>query len=232
VTSKKYGHVWIQDAGGGQYSGIELFCNYGGSSPNCPLTQQEIDALTVGEVVDVTGDFETFLLSTAPAGAVPNVEIDAPTITATGSTMAPVAVDVAAALVSKGNFALDGTAEPYKGTYVHVTGASVFQASSVTAAEFASSCVDMSTPPQTGTTYAGFELAGASQTLAMELSFYNTVTYCLPCSGVAMPYPCTNAVTASEGFTSVRGIVEPGYNANGQVYLEISPTADADVPHT
>jgi len=221
VTSKKYGHVWVQDAGGGQYSGIELYCNYGGTTPNCPMTQAQIDALTVGSVVNVTGSFKSFLLSTAPAGAQPNLEIDAPMITSTGQNMTPVAVSVDAATIAKAQLA-SPAADPYKGAYVTVTGA--FTASNVMATEFSASCT--SAMGTAGTTFTGFEATGNSQTLAVGLTFYKTVTYCLPQCG----YPCTNQVTANEAFTSVSGIVEPEYNTNGQVYLQISPTTDADLP--
>jgi hypothetical protein len=222
VTSKKYGHVWIQDAGGGQYSGIQVYCNYGGTTPNCTMTQAQIDALAVGTVVNVTGSFKSFLLSTAPAGAQPNLEIDSPTITATGQNMTPVAVSVDAATVAKAQLA-SPAADPYKGAYVKVTGP--FTVSSVASTEFTSTCTGSN--GSAGTTYNGFDAGGGGQTLAVGLSFYKTVTYCIPSCG----YPCTNQVTANESFSSVSGIVEPEYNSNGQVYLQIAPTTDGDLPH-
>src|SRR5262249_54035637 len=78
VSSKKSGSVWIQDAGGGEYAGIHVFCNYGGAHPNCSMMQSDIDALAVGTVVDVTGMFNSFLLMTAPAGAQAQLEIEQP----------------------------------------------------------------------------------------------------------------------------------------------------------
>lgn len=221
VSSKKYGHIWVQDQGGGQYSGIQLYCNYGGTHPNCAMTQQQIDALAVGTVVDVTGTFSSFLLSTAPAGAQPNLEIDAPTITSTGQTMTPMAVDVDAATIAKAQLAAPA-ADPYKGAYVHVTGGP-FRVSSTTAAEFQANCTGSN--GSAGTTYDGFEASGGSQVLAVGLTFYNTLTYCLPSCG----YPCTNPVT-NQSFTNVSGIVEPEYNgSNAQVYLQISPPTDGDL---
>jgi len=222
VTSKKYGHVWVQDAGGGQYSGIQLYCNYGGTTPSCTMTQAQIDALSVGSVVNVTGTFKSFLLSTAPAGAQPNLEIDAPAITMTGQSMTPVAIAVDAATVAKDQLA-SPAADPYKGAYVKVTGP--FTVSSVTANEFQTACTGSN--GSAGTTYGGFDAAGGGQTLAVGLSFYKTVTYCLPDCG----YTCTNQVAANESFSTVGGIVEPEYNTNGQVYLQISPTTDGDLPH-
>lgn len=221
VTSKKYGHVWVQDQGGGQYSGIQLYCNYNGTHPNCTMTQAQIDALAVGTVVDVTGSFSSFLLSTAPAGAQPNLEIDAPTITSTGQTMTPMAVDVDAATVAKGQLA-SAAADPFKGAYVHITGGP-FHVSSTMPTEYVASCTGSN--GSAGTAYNGFEATGASQTLAVGLTFYNTVTFCLPSCG----YPCTNPIT-NQSFTNVNGIVEPEYNgSNMQVYLQVSPTTDGDL---
>ncbi|MBV8760335.1 MAG: hypothetical protein JO257_23790 [Deltaproteobacteria bacterium] len=221
VSSKKYGHVWVQDMGGGQYSGIQLFCNYGGTHPNCTMTQQQIDALAVGSVVDVSGMFSSFLLSTAPAGAQPNLEIDAPTITATGQTATPMAVDVDAATIAKAQLA-SAAADPYKGAYVHVTGGP-FHVSTTTAAEFQAPCTGSN--GSAGTTYNGFEAMSTSQTLAIGINFYNTLTYCLPSCG----YPCTNPIT-NQTFTTVSGIVEPEYNgSNSQVYLQVSPPTDGDL---
>jgi hypothetical protein len=227
VSSKKYGHVYVQDNGGGPYTGIELFCNYGGTHPTCTMTQAQIDALTIGTVVNVTGTFSSFLSSMAPAGAQPILEIDDPVITATGQNATPVAISVDAATIAHDQLAASGV-DQYKGNYVKVTGASI-KATSVAATEFSMSCTDMSSPPMTGMTFGGFEATVGSSLLDVSLNFYNTVTYCLPCGGVAMPYPCTNAVTANETFTSLSGIVEPNYNSNGKVYLQISPTSDNDL---
>jgi hypothetical protein len=204
-----------------------LFCNYGGTTPNCAMTKAQIDALAIGTEVDVTGNFSSFLLSTAPAGAQPQLEIDAPMITPTGNTQTAVAISVDAATIAHDQLAAPG-ADPYKGAYVKVNGTS-FTASSITPMEFQSTCTDKSMPPQNGTTFNGFEVTSGGSMLDIGLSFYNTVTYCLPCSGVAMPYPCTNPVTANEAFTSVSGIVEPQYNKNGSVYLQLSPTSDTDL---
>lgn len=230
VTSKKAGQVWVQDQGGGPYSGILLSCNYGGTSPNCSMTQAQIDALAVGAVVDVSGAFASALPVGAPMGAQPSLRIDAPVITTTGQSSMPVAVSVTAATIDKTQLASVG-ARPYEGAYVQVNGAS-FPVSTVTATDLTAACTDKSLPPQTGTTYTGFEVTNAGATIAVGLGFYNTVTYCLPCGGVALPYPCSNPVIVGEMFTSLRGIVEPAYNANGQVYLQVSPITDTDAPHS
>src|SRR5438552_1233745 len=51
VDSSKHGDVWVQDMNGGPYSGIHLFCNYGGSNPNCPMTRTQIQTILRGQVV-------------------------------------------------------------------------------------------------------------------------------------------------------------------------------------
>jgi hypothetical protein len=225
VSSKRTGSVWVQDVGGGMYSGIHVFCNF--TDGTCALQQTQLDALAVGTVVNVSGTVAMYLPTSAPAGAVPELELDAPTITSTGDTRAPVAVDAAAADVAK--TVLGVASDPYKGCYVHVTGASSWTASTVTASELTGTCTDQSMPPQTGMQYTGFEAAGASATLAVGLGFYDTLTYCLPCTGVPAPYPCNNPVTASQTFPKLQGIVEPDFNANGAVYLRVSPVLDGDL---
>jgi hypothetical protein len=218
VTSKKSGNVWVQDAGGGMYSGIHLFCNYGGTTPSCTMTQAEIDALAVGQVVNVSGKFSTFT-PTMPAGA-PQLEITSPTITAAGSTMTPVAIDVTAATLAKDQSMVAG-ADPYKGAYVRITPGPL-PVSSITATEFATTCT--SSTGTAGTTFSGFEATGGGKTLAVGLRFYSTLTYCIPACG----YPCTNPVT-NQNFKTIAGIVEPATNKNGSAYLEISPVQDTDL---
>jgi len=217
VSSKTSGSVWVQDAGGGTYSGIHVFCSF---SSGCGLQQAQIDALAVGTVVNVTGTFQHYLATGAPAGAIPELEIDAPAITSTGDTMQPAAVDASAADIAK---AAITTSEPYRGTYVHVTGSS-FTASTVTPPELAGTCIDRSMPPQTGTQYSGFEASGGAATLAVGLGFHDTLTYCLPCTGVPLPYACNNAVTQNQVFTKLQGIVD----ANDG-FVRISPVLDADL---
>jgi hypothetical protein len=223
VSSKRTGSVWVQDIGGGTYSGIHVFCNFGDGS--CALSAAQIDALAVGTVVNVSGTFAMYLPATAPAGAVPEFELDAPAITSTGDTMLPVAIDAAATDVAKD--ALGAASDPYKGVYVHVAGS--WTASSITPSEMAGTCTDQSMPPQTGSQFTGFEATSASTTLAVGLNFYDTLTYCLPCTGVPAPYPCNNTIAASQTFPTLRGIVEPDFNANGSIYLRLSPVLDSDL---
>lgn len=249
VSSSKYGHIWVQDAGGGEYSGIQVFCNYAGTTPSCALTRAEIDALVPGTVVNVSGMFDSYA-PTSPAGAQPNLEIDSPTITMTGQTMTPMTVDVAASVIAKDQQA-SAAALPYKGAYVHVTGASTYTVGTITLppvatgtpTEFANTCTGMptGTPPVAGSgyTYDGVELTGGSTTLAVAFTFYSSFDGCTPCSAT-MPYACAaptvgtvGEVTAGETFTDLKGVVEPEYvTTPAAVFLQISPVTDTDMPHS
>jgi hypothetical protein len=90
-------------------------------------------------------------------------------------------------------------------------------------------------------TYDGFEVNANGATLAVDLTFYNSVDLCLPCAGGAgfMPtFACPETgmynsveVTGSTTFTGISGVVETGSKAGsgsvqGQVYLQIQPTYD------
>ncbi len=227
VTTAVRGQIWVQDVGGGTYSGIELFCNYGGASPNCTETKAQIDALAPGTVVDVVGAFAPFLPAGAPNGSVAVLELVQPKLTVTGTATA-VAVDVPAATIDKAQ--LGSASDPYKGTYVHLTGATSFGSNNTAAQDFAATCTDQSTPPQTGATYDGFETNGGSATIAVSFAFFNTLTYCLPCTGVMNPYPCANPVTPTMTFTAVSGVVEPSFSTTaGTAFLQLQPTTNADL---
>ena len=203
------------------YSGIHVFCNYGGTHPNCSMTEAQFEALAIGDVVSLTGTFSNYT-PTTPTGAPPEIEIDSPNITNAGTTMTPTAVDVPAATLISTQATASGAA-PYEGAYVHVTGGP-FTVSNVAAAEYSATCT--STAGVAGTTFDGFEATSGGNTFDIGLTYYYNVTYCLPDCG----YACTNQVTATEAFTSLSGIVEPESNATGgQVYLQISPTQDSDL---
>jgi hypothetical protein len=193
------------------------------------MTEADFEGLSIGTVVNVTGTFSSFLSGSAPAGTPATLEIDSPMITATAGTMTPVAMQVDASAIATDQYTAT-TVAPYEGNYVQVTGTSM-HASSIAASEFQATCSDMSVPPQTnGTTYDGFDMTAGSSTLSVGFTYYDTVTYCLPCTGVAMPYACTNPVTASETFTGLSGIVEANWDsATMKVYLGISPTSDTDL---
>src|SRR5262249_51282945 len=77
VTSSTTATAWVQDPGGGPYSGIQLYC----PKSSC-AAYDTIDTLAAGEVLDVTGTYDVFQGSP---------ELKGVTITKKGTTMAPVA---------------------------------------------------------------------------------------------------------------------------------------------
>ncbi len=221
VSSSKSGRIWVQDQGGGPYSGIEVYCSFTSTSHPCTMTRAQIDALNIGQVVDVAGSFDVYTPS-MPAGAQPSLEISQPTITADGGTMQPVAMTASASDISKD---MATGAMQYKGAYVHVTGP--FTVSSTSPSEFQGTCTGSGTPPTMGTQYRGFEVTGGGATLAVGLDFYSTLTYCLPDT---CGHTCSNQVT-NQTFTNITGVVEANYNtADNSVFLNISPVTDADLP--
>jgi hypothetical protein len=222
VTSSRYGDIWVQDSGGGQYSGIHLFCNYGGSNPSCSMTKAQVDALHRGQVVNVSGKYDPYTPS-APVGAPTQIEISAPMITPTGSMATPTATDVAASIVAKGAAMSGATA--YEGVYVRVT-PGPFMINNTAPLEFEGTCPI----GDGGMTSFGVEATGQSQTLAVALKFHTStanptsLSWCL--SGC---FTCTTNVLSNQSFSTISGILEPDSSSGtNSIYLEVMPTVDTD----
>jgi hypothetical protein len=231
VTSMKHGDIWVQDMGGGQYSGIHLFCNYGGTTPNCTMTPRaSIDALNPGMVINVTGNYKPFTPS-QPAGAPTQLEIDAPVITTTTMTATPMPLMVTAADVAKDVAVADSA--KYHGVYVKVT-PGPFTISSTPAQEFLGTCPIMNDAGAT-MTYFGVEATGQGKTLSIGLNFHTSSMHMNSLNKCYMDncfYFCTaaNALT-NQMFQSISGIVEPDSDASSNVmsFIKIMPTVDADL---
>jgi hypothetical protein len=225
VTASRHGDVWVQDSGGGMYSGIHLYCNYGGSNPSCAMTKAQIDALARGMVVNVSGKYDPYRPS-MPANAPALIEIGSPMITPTGATAAPVAITVTADEVAKDTLMMP-SAEPYKGVYVRVM-PGPFTISDVRPMEFQGTC-----PIGDGGGMASFgvEATGQGKTLALALTFHKTAanpgsfSWCVPGC-----FTCATNVLSNQTFTSISGVVEPASNPdNNSIYLSILPTVDGDL---
>jgi hypothetical protein len=248
VASQKYAHLWVQDAGGGPQSGIHLFCNYGGSKPNCMGSEMNFEQFTAGQVVSVTGAVSRYLARGAPASAT-QLEIDAPVITPAGRTMMPVATSVQASVVAKDQVMADA----YKGMYVELSGS--FRVAEIKASEFERECtptststpIDASTSDASGrdagtrdaasptdaaaaaVEHLGFELDMGGARIAIGLNFYESLTYCLAESCPGVTHQCTNAIT-NQTFSRVQGVVEPDFNSDtGEAFLKVSPVTDSDL---
>jgi hypothetical protein len=225
VTASSNGKIWVQDQQVGPYSGIELYCKYtasGGGTPPCPMTRQQIRALQRGQVVNVNGVFDTFQ-PTSPANSPTTLELKNVLITATGAMSTPAAMPVAASDVAHDQV----TQARYAGVYVQVTDGP-FHVSSLTPLEFERAmCPSTGPDANTGAYYQGFEVQNtAGTTLAIAASFYESLTYCL--SGC---FTCSNPITNNQTFQTITGVVEPQSDSDtGQIYLQISPVTDGDIP--
>ncbi len=221
----RYAEAWVQDPGGGMYSGMHVFCDTAPSS-GTPCTQAMHDlikSLTQGQVVSVSGLWDQF--DTDPP------EVKVPTVTVGGSTMAVTAMDVDAATMAFSNQTL---ALSVASAYVTIN--EPITVSNTTAAEYASTgaCTvsgDAGTSPDAamGVPYFGFEATSMSgSTIAVSFNFSFTLDYCLPdCPG----YGCTapNLITQGEVFTHVSGIADVDTFATPE-YVQIDPVKNADMP--
>jgi hypothetical protein len=71
-TSGGNGTLVVQDADGGDFSGMILFCNFGDGQ--CNLTRNEIDTMAIGQVLDVNATFDIVQpMGTPPPPAQPRL---------------------------------------------------------------------------------------------------------------------------------------------------------------
>jgi len=188
------------------------------------MTRTQIDAIAVGQTVDIDGSFDVFTPS-MPAGAVPSLEISQPTITNSGGIVTPTAVDVAdIATIAHDQQTATG-ALPYVGAYVHV--AAPVTVSNVAPAEFDGGACPTTAPDPTGDQWFGLEMTSGATTLDVGLNFYSTFTWCVPSCGY-----CTGAnVLSNQTFSAISGIVETDASStSSDVFLKISPVEDTDLP--
>jgi hypothetical protein len=220
VTSSRYQHLWVQDAGGGPYSGIHVFCKVkNDNNPNGCMTAADWTANVVrGGLLDVTGKYNPFTPQT-PTGAPTVIELSDPSITNKHQMGTVTSIDVSAAdIVRDANLA---NVDQYKGVYVRVTGGP-FQISDAAPSTMQRSCM---MGDAAGVTHDGVQVGTGGHTLDVALSFYDTVRACL--SGC---FACSSPLANGMTFQHLAGIVEPGSNSEtNAIYLQISPTIDDDM---
>ena len=234
VDSSKHGDVYVQDMGGGMYSGIHVYCNYdtANNPPKCPMNRTAIQGIHRGDVVNVAGNFKNFMF-TQPTGAPTELEVEAPMITSTGQTGTPTAINVTASQVAKG--VATGGMNPVPpppaldGVYVKVTDGP-FMVSNANPIEFQGPCPVMTDAGQTMTSF-GVEATHGSDTLALGLTFHtsmNNTTSLTYCTGTC--FGCTNEISGHT-FSTVSGIAAGSSDSStAQVFFEIMPTIDTDLP--
>jgi hypothetical protein len=198
-VSATKGSLFLQDAGGGRWSGIQLFCT-------AAACNDAAKALLPGEMVDVSGKLVWYLGNTP--------EID--------STEAPLKVGASKALttsLSAGEVGMTAAASggvfaPYNQVYVKVSG--TLSVASVTPNDLLTTCTGT-----TDTSYEGFQMSdGAHDYLVADL-FAPTYTLCVSdrCA------PCASPVTGGAAFSSVSGVARVGRGSR----VQIAPTGDLDV---
>ena len=220
VSDSGDGQVFVQDPGGGAQAGIAVFCDFDSSTQMCLMSRDQVDELAVGDVISVTGRYTKAFNRIN--------QITAPMWTKKGTTMAPVATTVTAAMVAKD---AESSAGQWSNVYVKVNGPATI--SNMAPTQFKSS---QCTPPRTdaGTPdagapvdyYRGFEVEAGGATLAIGFKLYDTLDYCLlDCGHCA----AEDMLTDEDSFASVSGIVyfERGNSVN---FLEIRPTKNSDLP--
>jgi hypothetical protein len=238
VTSSSAGNVWVQDPGGGPNSGIHVFCSFTSTSTPCTWKRSDIDALAVGDVIDVAGKYDNNNFSGHPD----DYEIIQPVVTKKGKTMTPAYMTVTAA-----DFAFDqvmgANFKPYQNALVKINEPlaisnyqlGVFGTTSCSVPAPDAGAAQPDAPPAadagTAVTYysRGFEATTktSSTKLGIALANYNTFKRCLPDCG-----NCDTADTigSTEEFQFVQGIAYANKATDGTLYVEIRPVTDADLP--
>lgn len=226
VTTRDDGRIWIQDPGGGEKSGMMLFCDFDSPSQMCAMSGEQVDMLEAGDVISVTGKY---------VRAFNRVDqVTTPVWTKKGTKMTPAALTVDAAMVAKDQ---EANAQALGNVYVKVAGP--VTVANLMADEFKNtSCRPPDMTPDGGvrpdaapaqTVYdRGFEVAAGGKTLAVGIKFFDTLEYCAPSCSEAF-CAMANAIQMTDTFTSVTGVVyfERGNNID---YLEVRPVTNADLP--
>jgi hypothetical protein len=226
VDSSKHGDIWVQDMGGGAYSGIHVYCNYGSTTSPCQTSRTSIQTILRGQVVNITGVYQPYT-PTTPTGSPTQLEINNPAITNTGMMATPMAMNVTAADVAK-DATLANTAQ-YQGSYVKVTDGP-FMISDVMPVTFQGACP---AADANGNTWFGVEATGSGKTLEIGLTFHTSSTNTTSltwCSGAC--FMCPTAMELSgHTFSTVSGIAEPDSNSStNAIFFKVMPTVDTDLP--
>jgi hypothetical protein len=218
-TSGNRKTLYVQDEGGGAYSGIAVFCNFSSTRNPCPITETEIKTFKRGDVLTVMGTFDVFT-PPAPPGAAPQLEIKPTSIIKLG-TAAPVAVAAAAADLAKD--ATGASNEQWRGVYLHMVGGGPFAVSNLEPPELMNS-----NPPApmcaNGPRYGGFEVTAGSAHLLIATSFYRSIKLA---NDPACAFAGDCLVTDSTTFSALGGVYDVSFGAQ-----QLMPVIDDDYATT
>jgi hypothetical protein len=230
---------WVQDPGGGPSSGIHIYCNTTAKSNACATPIATIDALNIGDVINVAGKFDNNNFQGHPD----DFEIIQPAITKQNKTMTPAAMVVDAASLGKDQ-TTGATFDTLANTLVKVNGP--VTVSNLMGAQYGTTSCYFPADAGVGAPDAGpkvdagpaayifgFEATVGSTTIAVGLRYVG-VTACMPdCDVCGMNNECSGCtadkhVTMGETFSSIQGIAYGNYQQS-MPFLEIQPVSDADL---
>jgi hypothetical protein len=236
--------IWVQDPNGGLNSGIHIYCNTGASKNACPMKVSDVDALKIGDVIDVKGIFDNNNFSGHPD----DFEIIAPMITPEGKTKTPAPLVITAtdlAKLGKDQYA-SADFDKYANTLVKIMGPITVKdlmaaeygttSCSVAGAPDAGPAADAGPKPDAGPSHYlfGFEATAGSTTIAIGLRYLATFKSCMPdCDVCTAANQCSQCgatrIQPGDTFQYVQGIVYGNSQVSMQ-FLEIQPVNDADLP--
>jgi hypothetical protein len=198
-VSSTRGSLFLQDQGGGRWSGLQLFCT-------AAACNDVAKVLAPGDLINVTGKYLLYQGNTP--------EIDAAVAPVkTGSTR-PVATTPPPGALDMSLPAYAAEFQPYNQAYVRIAGP--ISVANLTPEDLTLSCGPAALPR-----FEGFQVSdGAHEYLVADL-FAPTYTYCVEggCD------PCTNAVGLGDRWSRVSGIARIGRASR----IQLAPTADSDV---
>src|SRR5262249_5458896 len=204
-------NLYVQDPGGGRYSGIQVFCSTS-AEPTCLTT---IQGLVAGDVIDVTGGYSVFSTYTPEVIASTTGPVHL-TITKVGSTIAPVAATVAAAnvqhasaLTTGGAIALSPRFAAYDQVLVTLAGPVSVSATSVSP-DLMSTCTGGKTD------WKGFALSNGDIYVG-DLFGPTNMSMCVVDQCDDAGCMGTDVVNMGDSFASVTGVARLSKNTQVQI---------------
>lgn len=198
-VSATKGSLFLQDAGGGRWSGIQLFCT-------AAACNDVAKTLVAGDVVDVSGNFLRYL------GTTPEIEsLVAPQKKGVSKALTMTIAGPEASLTAVGESA---AFRAYNQVYVKVAG--TMAVASLEPMALMVTCMASGLP-----SYEGFQVNDGTNDYLVADLFAPAYTLCVN-DGCA---ECLNPVATDAAFTSVAGVARIGRGGR----VQIAPTKDADL---
>jgi hypothetical protein len=211
--------LFVQDRGiAGPLSGIQLNC---GATGGCPHTRAEIEALNLGEVLDVDGT----LAILTPPGARPQARVLVTDIDRTGMNATVQSFDVDPTLVAADRHDADAV-QPLLQTYVRLAPGGGLTLSDVRATPFMGMCdnpLDAGTPD---VAYRGVLATAGARVVAIGMIAIGALRdYCVSQCEVA----CGAEMMAGDRLDGVAGILDVFARQGQTPVLTINPTQSRDL---